>query len=98
MTRTGQSVRSKYSMTPYGIAKILSQPVLLSTAVVHSRGLRKVRQLTIVEVPKRSKKGYPPQDEKLCRMAVEVSTEVSRSLLTLVHIVYLLYFLFSLAR
>jgi hypothetical protein len=34
----------------------------------------------------------------LCRMDVEVSTEVSRSLLTLVHIMYLLFFLFLLAR
>jgi hypothetical protein len=31
-------------------------------------------------------------------MAVEVTTEVSRSLLTLVHIVYLLSLLFSLER
>jgi hypothetical protein len=34
----------------------------------------------------------------LCRMRVEVNTEVSRSLLTLVHIMYLLLFLFLLAR
>jgi hypothetical protein len=31
-------------------------------------------------------------------MDVEVSTEVSRSLLTLVHIMYLLFFFFLLAR
>jgi hypothetical protein len=33
----------------------------------------------------------------LCRMDVGVSTEVSRSLLTLLHIRYLLFFLFLLA-
>jgi hypothetical protein len=34
----------------------------------------------------------------LCRKQVGVNTEVSRSLLTLVHIMYLLLFLFLLAR
>jgi hypothetical protein len=38
--------------------KILSQLALPSTALVHSLGLRKVRQSTIVEVPKRSKKDH----------------------------------------
>jgi hypothetical protein len=34
----------------------------------------------------------------MCRKQVEVNTEASRSLLTLVHIMYLLLFLFLLAR
>jgi hypothetical protein len=60
-----------------------------------------VPQSTIVKVPKKSKKdhnSYPPHDKNMCRIAVDVSREVSESLLTLVHIVYLLLFLFSLAR
>jgi hypothetical protein len=42
-------------------------------------------------------KPFPPHNET-CTMDVDVSTEFSRSLVTLVHIMYLLFFLFLLAR
>jgi hypothetical protein len=51
-----------------------------------------------VQDPQFGSQAISTTEWNLCRIDVEVSTEVSRSVLTLVHVMYLLFFLFLLAR
>jgi hypothetical protein len=95
MTSAGQAILNKIG----AVMDIDAHPARKTYGISISQGYARYAVITPpLQNPQFGSKLISTTELNLCRLDVEVITEFSRSLLTLVHIMYLLFFHFLLVR